>query len=364
VSPPPKRHRHRGRVGHDVTTHEERELLTDADRELGEYRLLRDRRIATAVEVTEPLVLISQIQRSGGTLLSQLFDAHPQCHAHPYELKIGYPHKAAWPPLDIRAAPEEWFAMLFESDMFHLFRDGYAKYSSGLLAQLAPEERPERFPFVFLIELQRSLFLHHVAGHSISSARDVLDAYMTSYFNAWLDNRNLHGGDKRVVTGFAPRLIIERNNVDSFFETYPDGKLVSMVREPRAWYASALKHHRPGYEDLDAAIDLWCTSARAAIDAHAERPASVIVLTYEDLVCRTQSIMEQLAERVGIDFEPTLLVPTFNGWPIRADSAFRVPEFGVIVDPVGRGDSLPIDVQEKIQQKTAARMEELSRILL
>jgi len=36
--------------------------------------------------VTSPLVLISQIQRSGGSLLSQLFDGHPEVHAHPHEL--------------------------------------------------------------------------------------------------------------------------------------------------------------------------------------------------------------------------------------------------------------------------------------
>ena len=51
--------------------------------------------------VTCPLVLISQIQRSGGSLLSQLFDGHPEVHAHPHELKIGYPKKDTWlrPPL-------------------------------------------------------------------------------------------------------------------------------------------------------------------------------------------------------------------------------------------------------------------------
>jgi hypothetical protein len=39
--------------------------------------------------VTSPLVLISQIQRSGGSLLSQLLDGHPELDAHPHELKIG-----------------------------------------------------------------------------------------------------------------------------------------------------------------------------------------------------------------------------------------------------------------------------------
>ena len=36
--------------------------------------------------VNSPLALISQIQRSGGSLLSQLFDGHPEIHAHPHEL--------------------------------------------------------------------------------------------------------------------------------------------------------------------------------------------------------------------------------------------------------------------------------------
>ena len=38
--------------------------------------------------VSVPLALISQIQRSGGSMLSQLFDGHPEVHAHPHELKV------------------------------------------------------------------------------------------------------------------------------------------------------------------------------------------------------------------------------------------------------------------------------------
>ena len=53
--------------------------------------------------VTCPLVLISQVQRSGGTLLSQLLDGHPELHAHPHELKIGYPTKYTWPRIDLGA---------------------------------------------------------------------------------------------------------------------------------------------------------------------------------------------------------------------------------------------------------------------
>ena len=46
--------------------------------EIEEYHELCRARLDHVVPVREPLVLISQIQRSGGTLLSQLFDGHPE----------------------------------------------------------------------------------------------------------------------------------------------------------------------------------------------------------------------------------------------------------------------------------------------
>ena len=69
--------------------------------------------LANYTPVTVPLVLISQIQRSGGTLLSQLFDGHPEIHAHPSELMIGYPTKNNWPKLDLNDKPEQWFDILW-----------------------------------------------------------------------------------------------------------------------------------------------------------------------------------------------------------------------------------------------------------
>ena len=69
--------------------------------------------ISNITKVQAPLALISQIQRSGGSLLSQLFDGHPQIHAHPHELKIGYPKKYYWPKIDLADTPERWFLLLF-----------------------------------------------------------------------------------------------------------------------------------------------------------------------------------------------------------------------------------------------------------
>jgi hypothetical protein len=77
--------------------------------------------------VAAPLALISQIQRSGGTLLSQLFDGHSELHAHPHELKIGYPTKYTWPKLDLKDAPNRWLETLFEYSVLSHFKKGYKK---------------------------------------------------------------------------------------------------------------------------------------------------------------------------------------------------------------------------------------------
>ena len=174
--------------------------------ELGEHRQLCAARLEHRVEVHEPLVLISQIQRSGGTLLSQLFDGHPECHAHPGELHIGHPKKWNWPCLDL-AQPESWFATLFEKPAYKALRHGYRKPSSLELDH-------EVFPFLFLPRLQKAIFERCIAAGPIGGERDVLDCYFTSYFNAWLDNHNLYGRPKRAVTAFAARLSSELANVE------------------------------------------------------------------------------------------------------------------------------------------------------
>jgi hypothetical protein len=293
---------------------------------IDEYRQLCTARLAHLVEVRQPLVLVSQIQRSGGTLLSQLFDGHPECHAHPQEVKIGWPKKRHWPPIDL-ARPDEWFGMLYETAAGKHLVGGYRKSPapSGV----------DVLPFLFSPRLQRQVFEACVAAWPIERERDVLDAYMTSYFNAWLDNHNLYAEPKKLVTGFTPQLALEPGNADRFFAAYPDGTLISIVRDPRGWFSSSREHkrHRRVIR-VDGAMKRWRFSVEAALELHERFAGRVLVLTYERLVADTEHVVDALAERLGLTMAPVLLEPTFNGRPIRADSSFAVPGYGVLRDRV------------------------------
>ena len=125
--------------------------------------------------------------------------------------------------------------------------------------------------------------------------------------------------------------------------------LVSLVREPCAWYVSARKQ-RSRYAELESALDLWRRSASAALEAHRRWSGRVVVETYERLVRETESTMARLAERVGIATDPLLLTPTFNGRPIRANSSFRVERHGILVERADAGArSLDRDTSTRIR---------------
>ncbi len=295
-----------------------------------EYAHLVKIRREKRVDINQPLVLISQIQRSGGTVMSQLFDDHPQCHAHPYELFIGYPKKMVWPTLDLQGTPREWFRILFEEPVLRSFYEGYTKYGKGI------DEDLEVFPFIFLPSLQKAIFEDCVASRTIASQRDIFDCYMTSYFNAWLDNQNLYGKDKRIITAFVPRMGMDGANLQRFFETYPDGRLLSIIRDPKSWWVSARKHKPEVYGQLETAIGLWKESTQAILNACSRYGSRVLPLRFENLVTDTEGTMRRVATFVGIDFHPCLLTPTFNGLPIKADSSYKVSSYGVITDPVLR----------------------------
>jgi sulfotransferase family protein len=314
--------------------------------EVEEYGELCRVRLEHAVPVREPLVLISQIQRSGGTLLSQLFDGHPQCHAHPHEITIGKPAKWDWPTLDLEA-PDGWLAALHEPLVAEWIDSGYVKEKLKRREDLEPDV----FPFAFSLKLRQLLFEACIASRRVERERDVLDCYFTSYFNAWLDNHNLYSGPKKVVTGFTPRLSMELERVERFFAAYPDGTLISIVRDPRAWYASATRHRKYYRRDFDEAVGLWRQSTEATLAADERFGPRVIVLTYEELIDDTEATVAAIADRIGITMAPELLLPTFNGQPIRANSTDAVHGHGILPGRVSV-------FRDLLDSETIARIEE------
>jgi len=287
-----------------------------------------------------PLVLISQVQRSGGSLLNQLFDGHSQLLTHPHELKIGHPTKWNWPKIDTSDSPETWFSTLFEPTIAKFMVEGYSKPDGNEAAR-------EPLPFTFDIPLFCRTFVERAAGST--DRRRVIDAYLEAYFAAWEEGG--HRGDEALWTvGFCPRLISTPESMRAFFDDYPDGKLVSCIRNPKSWYVSSSRHAKT-YEAVDEAMDLWIASTEAAFEWRRRHPNSVRIVTYERIVRDSAEVMAELSAWLGIRYEAALNEPTYAGRPTVANSSFRVETRGVHREALNRDQSLSAEASAYIERR-------------
>jgi hypothetical protein len=294
-------------------------------------------------KVQAPLALISQIQRSGGSLLSQLFDGHPQIHAHPHELKIGYPKKYYWPKIDLADAPERWFLLLFEDIVIEHAKEGFKK---GIKAD-------QTHPFHFVPYLQKEIFLQYVNSITPLRLRDIFDGYMTSYFNAWLNNFNINGNHKKYITAFTPRMAMRQENMDKFCKIYPDGKLISIVRDPKNWFPSASQHRQKDYGDISKALVQWKDSVNAMIRNKETFEEKLIIIRFEDLITKTKPVMQYFSNFLDIEFDDILLNPTFNGSPISANTSFELEKSKIIESTLYRYKTLGSEELKIIDSMTS-----------
>lgn len=287
-----------------------------------------------------PCVLISQAQRSGGSLLSQLFDSHPELAAYPMELRFGFSMTDAWPSFDLRAGAEQNFRLLFDPKLVRDTRRGYAKGGDKVFSEKTGEfvdRATERLQFYYAPYIHYSVFEQLSERMTPRSQRGLFDSFFCGFFNSWLDRKAAFENCKW-VTAFAPRLANEESSARAFFSCYPDGRLIQIVRDPRTWLPSAKKHLRTlklGY-DVQALIAAWRESAGSIVRNKNDYGDRVVILTFEGLLGRTEPTMRKLSDVLGIGFDPILLRPTFNGTPISANSSFAFDKAGVIEMPLAR----------------------------
>jgi hypothetical protein len=294
-------------------------------------------------------------------LLSQLLDGHSRLHVHPGELHIGRPRKYDWPQLDLQGSADELFDRLFERPLLEYVAQGYQKVSHAE-ASVDPDYRQRVLPFLFDIGLQRRIFTEQACGRPIARQRDALDLYVTSYFNAWLDYQGLYRDPDAVKywVCFGARVLSQPGNFDRFLEDYPDGKAITVIRDPVSWYASA-RRHSTEYEDPAAAAMLWRGSFEGILRNVREQPERTLVVSLEDTISQPRTVMTRVAAFLGIEFEPCLLVPTFNGIAIQSDSSFG-SKYGLDATAIDRRDRVPREVRTALMDVTGPVYEELLRL--
>jgi hypothetical protein len=79
----------------------------------------------------------------------------------------------------------------------------------------------------------------------------------------------------------------------------------------------------------------------------------VCIITFEDLIGKTESVMRYLAEFLAIEFDECLLMPTFNKYPIKANTSFDAQQHGIMNSTLDRHKSLTKEDADLIKRLTA-----------
>jgi hypothetical protein len=66
----------------------------------------------------------------------------------------------------------------------------------------------------------------------------------------------------------------------------------------------------------------------------------VCIITFEDLVQRTESVMRYLADFLTIRFDDILLTPTFNKIPTKPNTSFKLEDPGIMTSALERYKTL------------------------
>jgi len=293
--------------------------------------------------ITEDVVWICQLPRSGGTLLLRLLDSHPEFHCHP--AVFGFTNDDhIWPhPKEFEKAKDnvlESFFSYMSLEKFHL--KGVQKQSSNM--------QQEIYPIYFSCRWYREIFNLSLQGNK---PRNYFDAFFTALFNAWRNNQNLYG-NKKYITGQMtlrkPELY--RKNFDNFKTTYPNGKMIFIVRKPDDWLASALylRKSTPFSGNPIEIIEYYKVILRQAVEMPMDN--SFIIFKFEDLVIKPKSIISALADRLGIAWNESLLFPTCNGAPFYQNSSFdRQRKAFVDTSVLGKGKELAGDILSAIDKE-------------
>lgn len=173
----------------------------------------------------------------------------------------------------------------------------------------------------------------------------------TAFFSAW--SNYLKTGKEIVITGFTPRVVMLEQSRRLFFEDYPDGKMICVIRDPESWYASTSRHNKY-HRELDFALDEWILSVNSALTVFKEYGADkALLLSYSSLLTEPMAQMKRVSEFVGIDYSDILINPTFLGQPLRPNSSYAVDTIGINPKMLDHKERLETKTREIIKGKTA-----------
>jgi hypothetical protein len=260
---------------------------------------------ATAFATRE--VFIGGAPRSGTTLLLALLDSHPEMLVFPKEVALF--NRGVWKTGD-QDVERLAHHLLTHTEIAEL--DPARSPSMGP-GQLLTTARLNGFPYAAF----EKNFLHRTKQRPTGGPRHVLHSLFRAY------------AETRPTAHATPRIFVEKTPANDYFSAdlfkyFPEARLVQIVRDPRAVYASrqrALRQSAGRHTKTFRLVNEWNRSVRQRW-MHQDMPEQFLSIRYEDLVMNPRAVLTQVCDFIGIEARPLTLAPTKGGQPWLGNSSY------------------------------------------
>ena len=137
----------------------------------------------------------------------------------------------------------------------------------------------------------------------------LVEAFFVATFRAWANyNRS---GNNRIYVGYCPAIGIDSERM---IKDFPEIKIVHIVRNPFSAYANTKM--RPFPFSLERYALTWNIYHHTVSVLEQKYSGNIKIFRFEDIVDSTEETMMKMSDFIGIQYNKTMLYPSFNSTDI------------------------------------------------
>jgi hypothetical protein len=252
--------------------------------------------------------MISAGFEHGGNVTHRHLDGHSRLNVYPFESQLGNRNFS-----DFLASVERVQYRYPEFPEGLSARDLYEQMIDEELKTFLRKRNGSKFRDVPLEmdEADRVRVFSELLGEGPHFRRAVIEAFFRSTFAAWKNHCNGDRGDN-VYVGYSPAIGID---ADRMVRDFPNVRIAHIVRNPFSAYRDTKR--RPFPQPLTKYLITW-NIYHSTVEMFSKiYPDNVRIFRYEDLVGDKETFMRSMAAFAGVEFEPSMLYPSWNGAEIK-----------------------------------------------
>lgn len=258
-------------------------------------------------------VMISAGFEHGGNVTHRHLDGHSSLLVYPFESQLGNrDHKDFLESIErVQYRYPEFPEGMTSEELYENFMDEEMK-------TFLRKRKSSKFKDVDLImneEDRKNAFIKRMGEKEYYRRKDAVEAFFRSTFDAW-KNYYISPNDDMIYVGYSPAIGID---ADRMIKDFPDMRIIHIVRNPFSAYRDTKR--RPFPQPLSKYLITW-NLYHSTVEMYAKMyPDNVKIFRYEDEVADKSKFMHELAEFIGVNFEESMLYPSWNGHEIKENIA-------------------------------------------